>query len=85
VNNLSLDTLADVRVTITVMLGRASATIADVLRYAPGTVVPLEVAADAPAPLFVNGVAVATGEIVAADDGYLALHIKELLSDARAR
>jgi flagellar motor switch protein FliN len=81
--NLTLDTLADVRVTLTVMLGRATAPIADVLRYAAGTVVPLDVPAEAPAPLLVNGVAVATGDIVAMDDGYLAFEIRELLPDAR--
>jgi flagellar motor switch/type III secretory pathway protein FliN len=83
VNGLTLDTLADVRVTITVMLGRATAAIAEVLSYAPGTVVPLEISADAPAPLFVNGVAVATGDIVTTEDGYLAMQIRELLPDTR--
>ncbi len=79
---LNMETLADVRVTITVMLGRATAPIAEVLKYMPGTVVPLDVPADAPAPLLVNGVAVATGELVSTEDGALAIEIHDVLSDA---
>ncbi len=78
---LDLETLAEVRVSLTVMLGRATALIGDVLRYAPGTVIPLEVAVDAPAPLLVNGVAIATGDIVATEDGCLAFEIRDLLED----
>jgi flagellar motor switch protein FliN len=80
---LDLDTLAEVRVSLTVMLGRATALIGDVLRYAPGTIVPLDVAADSPAPLLVNGVAIAMGDLVATEDGYLAIEIRDLLDDRR--
>jgi flagellar motor switch protein FliN/FliY len=79
--HLTLGALGDIRVSLTVMLGRAVASIADVLHYAPGTVVPLDVAADAPAPLLVNGVAVATGELVTTDDGGLAFEIRDVFSE----
>lgn len=81
--DLDIETLADVRVSLSVMLGRATALIGDVLRYAPGTVVPLEVAVDAPAPLLVNGVAIAMGDLVATEDGHLAFEIRELLDDRK--
>ena len=81
--DLDLDTLAEVRVSLTVMLGRATALIGDVLRYAPGTIVPLEVAADSPAPLLVNGVAIAMGDLVATEDGFLAVQITELIDERR--
>lgn len=78
---LNMETLADVRVTVTVMLGRATAPIGEVLKYAAGTIVPLDVSADAPAPLLVNGVAIATGEIVSTDDGCLAIEIRDVLTE----
>ncbi|HXW50893.1 MAG TPA: FliM/FliN family flagellar motor switch protein [Candidatus Acidoferrales bacterium] len=81
--DLDLDTLAEVRVSLTVMLGRATALIGDVLRYAPGTIVPLEVAADAAAPILVNGVAIAMGDLVATEDGFLAVQITELIDERR--
>jgi flagellar motor switch protein FliN/FliY len=84
VNPLELETLGDVRVAVTALLGRATASIADVLKFAPGTVVPLDVRADAPVPLLVNGVAIASGDLVATDDGSLAIEIDEIaLPDSR--
>ncbi len=78
---LRLDHLADVRVSVTAMLGRATVLLGDVVSYGPGTVVPLDVAADAPVPLLVNGVAVASGDLVTLDDGSLALEIHEVAPD----
>lgn len=77
---LSIETLAEVRVTVTAMLGRSTAPIGDVLKYAAGTVVPLDVPADAPVPILVNGVIVATGDLVADDGGSLAIQIQHVLS-----
>lgn len=77
-SKLSLEALGDVRVAVTALLGRATASIGDVLNYTPGTVVPLDVRADAPVPLLVNGVAVACGDLVATDDGSLAIEISDI-------
>ena len=77
---LNIDSLADVRVTITAMLGRSSAPISEILKYAPGTIVPLDVKSDAPVPLLVNGVMIASGDLVATDDEHLALEIREVLT-----
>lgn len=79
---VSLDDLAEVALDVRVVLGRASARIADVLAYAPGTVVPLDMAPDAPVALLVNGVAVAEGDIVLADDGTLGVEILSVISTA---
>jgi flagellar motor switch protein FliN len=71
--------LGDVRVAVTALVGRATASIDEVLGYAPGTIVRLDARADAPVPLLVNGIAVASGDIVATDDGGLAIEISEIM------
>ncbi len=48
------------------------------LAFAEGTIVPLDVRADSPVDLLVNGVAVATGDIVELDDGTLAVEINQI-------
>jgi flagellar motor switch protein FliN/FliY len=78
VKALGLESLGDVQVTVTVLLGRATVSIAELLSYAPGTIIPLDVRADAPVELFVNGVAIASGDLVTTDDGGLAVQIVEL-------
>lgn len=75
---LSLDALSSVALDVRVVLGRASVRVADVLEFAPGVVVPLDAAPDAPVALLVNGVAVADGDIVVTDDGSLAVEIATL-------
>ena len=82
--SLELESLGDVRVAVTVVVGRATASIAEVLGYAPGTVVSLDARPDAPVMLFVNGIAIATGELVTMEDGGLAVQIIELVHSADA-
>lgn len=77
--DIDLDALGEVRVGLTVLVGRATASIGEVLSYVPGTVVPLDVQADAPVELFVNGIAIASGELVATQEGSLAVQITELV------
>ncbi|HLJ84319.1 MAG TPA: FliM/FliN family flagellar motor switch protein [Candidatus Eremiobacteraceae bacterium] len=79
---VSLDDLADVSLDVRIVLGRGSAKISDVLAYAPGSVVSLDVAPDAPVALLVNGVAVAEGDLVLADDGTLGVEILRVISGA---
>ena len=76
---LDLDALADVRVAVTVLVGRATASIGEVLGYSPGTVVSLDARADAPVLLFVNGIAIARGDLVTMEDGCLAVQIAALV------
>ena len=83
---MELEALGDVRVTLTVLVGRTTASIADVLAYAPGSIVTLDAAADAPVELFVNGISIASGDLVSLDDGSLAVQIKTLFRpDGAAR
>lgn len=78
-SRLSMEALGDIRVSVTALVGRATASIDEVLDYAPGTVVPLDARADAPVPLLVNGVAIASGDLVATDDGCLAIEINQIM------
>ncbi len=79
---ISLASLAFVSLDVRVVLGRASVKISDVLSYAPGTVVPLEAAPDAPVALLVNGVVVAEGDLVLTDDGSLGVEIVRVMPTA---
>jgi flagellar motor switch protein FliN len=74
-----MQSLGEVRVAVTALVGRATASIDEVLEYAPGTIVRLDARADAPVPLLVNGIAIASGDIVATDDGSLAIEIGEIM------
>ena len=74
-DRLTLDALSSVALDVRVVLGRASVRVADVLGFAPGVVVPLDTAPDAPVALLVNGVAIAHGDIVVTQDGSLAVEI----------
>ena len=72
---ISLDTLGPVALDVRVVLGCAAVRVADVLGFAPGVVVPLDAAPDAPVALLVNGVAIAEGDLVVTEDGSLAVEI----------
>ncbi len=76
---LSVAALGSVEVTVTALLGSANARIADVLAYAPGSIISLDAKTDAPVGLLVNGVLVASGDIVLTDDGSLAIEIGAIL------
>jgi flagellar motor switch protein FliN len=78
-NKLKFEVLGDVRVAVTALVGRTTASIAEILTYIPGTLVPLDTRIDAPVPLLVNGIAIARGDLVATDDGCLALEIGEVM------
>lgn len=79
---LSLETLGDIEVTVSVVLGGARRTIRSVLELREGSVVPLDASASEQVQMLVNGVAVATGEIVELDDGMLAIEIVGVGGDA---
>jgi flagellar motor switch protein FliN/FliY len=75
---LTLAALGDVEVSIAVTVGSAHCSVSDVLAFAEGTVVKLGARADAPVDLQVNGVTVASGDIVELADGTLAVEIREV-------
>jgi flagellar motor switch protein FliN len=78
VERVNLDMLGPVVLDVRVVLGRTSLRVADVMAFAPGVVVPLDAAPQAPVALLVNGVAVAEGDLVVTDEGTLAVEIAML-------
>lgn len=59
-----LGAVRDIAVTMSMEIGRARVTIADLMRLGEGSVVELERMADEPLDVFVNGTLVARGEAV---------------------
>ncbi|HME82710.1 MAG TPA: FliM/FliN family flagellar motor switch protein [Candidatus Eremiobacteraceae bacterium] len=79
---LTLASLGDIEVTVSVSVGCARCSVSDVLAFAEGTVVPLGVGADSPVDLMVNGVVVAVGDIVELEDGMLAIEVRSVHAGA---
>ncbi len=65
-----LDRIMDVRVNLTVELGRRRMTVAEVLALAPGAVIELAKSADEPLDILVNDQLIARGEAVVVGDRY---------------
>ncbi len=76
-NMANLDVLLDVPVAVSVELGGCDMPMRDVLQLAPGAVVHLDKAADAPVDLFVNRKLFARGEVIVVD-GQVGIKITEL-------
>ena len=76
--NGSLDHLLDVSVCVSAELGRATMTIAELLKLEVGSVVGLDRAVSEPVDLLVQGVLFARGEVVVIDDAF-AIRIREIL------
>lgn len=66
----SIDLLADLRMNVTVELGRTQLTVADVLGLGPGSVVELERLAGEPVDILVNDRLIARGEVVVVDENF---------------
>ena len=64
----SLRSIASVPMTVSVVLGNASMTIAEFQDLQPGDLVRLDRAPDATVDLFVNGVHAAEGDVIVIDD-----------------
>lgn len=75
----SLEMLMDIRLPVSVELGRTQTFVRDILDYAPGTVVELDKLAGDPVDILVNGKLVAQGEVVVIDD-HFGVRITVLLS-----
>lgn len=71
----SLEALGEIEVTVCARLGLARVPLATAAAFAQGSVVSLDCAADAPVTLLVNGVAIASGELVLTEEGALAVEI----------
>jgi flagellar motor switch protein FliN len=66
----NLDLLLDVRMPISVEVGRTKMSLTDILDLVPGSVIPLDKKAEEPVDLRVNGKLIAHGEVVLVDDVY---------------
>ncbi len=77
---IGLDGVLSVPVKLTVRIGQAQMTLADLVELGPGSLVPLDRDAHEPADIFVNGRLVARGEIVTIDDKY-AIRVSEIAKD----
>ena len=76
---LNLDAILDVRLTLTLEVGRARISVRDLLALAPGSVVELDRKAGEPLDMFVNGVLVARGEVVVVNERF-GLRLTEVVS-----
>ena len=74
----NLNALLDVGVKLSVELGSCQMQMRDVLQLAPGSVVPLDKASDAPVDLYVSGKLFARGDVVVVD-GSVGIRITELI------
>lgn len=67
---LSLGSLMDVPVRVTVQVGRTSVSLAELMKLGPGSLIALDREAHEPADVLVNGRIVARGEVVTIGDKY---------------
>ena len=69
-NNKNLDILMDIRLQMTVELGRTELPIRKVLELTRGSIIELEKVAGEPVELYANGKLVAHGEVVVIEDNF---------------
>ncbi len=67
-DNKSMELLQDVSLEVTVELGRAKTSIGEVMELGQGSVIELDKMAGEPVDIRVNGVLMATGEVIILDD-----------------
>ncbi len=68
--DVGLDLILDVSVTVTLELGRTTLTVRDLLQLNQGSVVEFDRRVGEPLDLLVNGTLLAHGELVVIDDGF---------------
>ena len=76
---INLDAILDVKLTLTLEVGRARISVRDLLALAPGSVVELDRKAGEPLDLYVNGVLFARGEVVIVNESF-GLRLTEVVS-----
>jgi flagellar motor switch protein FliN len=75
----SMDVLLDVKLPISVELGRTEMQVKEILDCGPGTVIELDKLAGEPVDVFINGRMVAQGEVVVVDE-HFGVRVTSLLS-----
>ena len=76
----NLSVLLDIQMPITVVLGKTEVPFRRLLQLGPGSVLELEQAVGQPAELFVQGVRLATGDVVVINENY-GLRIREVMGN----
>lgn len=66
----NIDLIMDVPLEVTVELGRTKKSIAEILDFAPGTIIELDKIAGEPIDVLVNGKFVAKGEVVVIEESF---------------
>jgi len=66
----NIELLLDVRLPVTVELGRTEVEVGEILRFGPGSIIELSKEANQPVDLLVNGVLVARGEVVVVEENF---------------
>ncbi len=74
----NLSVLLDIQMPITAVLGKTEVPFRRLLQLGPGSVLELDQAVGQPAELFVQGIRLATGDVVVVDDHY-GLRIREVM------
>ena len=74
----NLSVLLDIQMPITVVLGKAEVPFRRLLQLGPGSVLELDQAVGRPAELYVQGVRLATGDVVVVNENY-GLRIREVM------
>lgn len=77
----SIDMLLDVKLQLTVELGRKDLTVKEALHLGPGSVIELDRIAGEPVDLYVNGKLIARGEVVVIDENF-GVRVTEVVSPA---
>ncbi len=68
--DINLDVILDVPITISVEIGRTQVPIRDLLRYSQGSVIELDRLVSEPLDVLVNNTLIAHGEVVVVDDQF---------------
>ncbi|HEX4871019.1 MAG TPA: flagellar motor switch protein FliN [Nevskiaceae bacterium] len=79
--DLNLDVILDVNVTLSMEVGRARLPIRNLLQLSQGSVVELERAAGEPLDVYVNGTLIAHGEVVVVNDQF-GIRLTDVVSPA---
>ena len=76
---MNIDSILDVKLMLTLEVGRTRISVRELLSLTPGSVVELDRQAGEPLDLYVNGVLVARGEVVVVNDRF-GLRLTEVVS-----
>ncbi len=79
------DALMEVNVDLSVVLGRTSLRVYQLLKLGRGAVVELNRSLNEPVEILANDIPVAKGEIIVTDEGYVAIKITELTVSRKLR